>query len=328
MTSTSENIAPGTADSKKNTTANRWIPLEGNPEVFNSWADQAGVIISQNQFVDIYGLDEDLLSIIPKPTKAVILLFPSNSPIKAKQAEHDEKIAAKGQHPIDETLMYVKQYVGNACGTIALIHAIANSEVTYKPESPLQRFISICKDKTPQERGKLLESTDLFTKVHLDSSALGQTSQPSNEEDGMNTDLHFTCFVAAPDGNVRKEAMGRQHTLPVGEPGAVQGSSAAVEPSTTTSPPQGLPGDTVQTGLPLSHKHLFATEATPADDQLEGMRLIELDGRRPFPIDHGPCTDVLDDVINVVKKQYLSQVESVYFSLMAFGPAPVNSPFN
>ncbi|KXN91237.1 Ubiquitin carboxyl-terminal hydrolase isozyme L3, partial [Leucoagaricus sp. SymC.cos] len=212
------------------------------------WATQAGLITSHNQFVDIYGLDDDLLSIIPQPTKAVILLFPTNSPIKGKQTENDAKIASEGQHPIDNTLLYVKQYVENACGTIALIHAIANSEVTYMPDSPLQKFISLCKDKTPEERGKLLESTDLFTKIHLDSSALGQTSQPTNEEDGMNTDLHFTCFVAAPDGEARKAAVQRQHTFLVDETGGA----------------------------------------------LEGMRLVELDGRRPFPIDHGPCTDVLD----------------------------------
>lgn len=52
-----------------------------------------------------------LLNIIPKPIKAVILLFPSNSLIKTKQEEFDEEIAEEGQHPIDQTVIYVKQYV-------------------------------------------------------------------------------------------------------------------------------------------------------------------------------------------------------------------------
>ncbi|KAL9708997.1 ubiquitinyl hydrolase 1 [Leucoagaricus gongylophorus] len=172
--------------------------------LLHQWANQAGLITSQDQFVDIYGLDPDLLNIIPKPIKAVILLFPSNSLIKTKQEEFDEEIAEEGQHPIDQTVIYVKQYVENACGTIALIHAIANSTVTYMPESPLKKFIDLCQGKTPEECGRLLESTDVFTKIHLQSSALGQTRQPLNDDDEMNTNLHFTCFVAAPDAQIRK----------------------------------------------------------------------------------------------------------------------------
>lgn len=53
-----------------------------------------------------------LLSIIPKPTKAVVLLFPARNPgIQAKHKEQDEKIAAEGQHTIDRTLFFVKQKV-------------------------------------------------------------------------------------------------------------------------------------------------------------------------------------------------------------------------
>jgi len=272
-----------------------------------------------------------LLSIIPKPTKAVVLLFPANSGIQAKRKEQDEKIAAEGQHPIDQTLFFVKQKVQNACGTIALVHAIANSDVTYVPDSPLQRFISMCKDKSPEERGDLMLSTDLFTKIHLDSSALGQTSQPTSEEDGMNTDLHFTCFVAAPDGDVRKAAAERQHTMQVGGSAPREASSA-----TTTTAPQstsessGLgPGDVVMSAPSQPIGKVTASGVPPTEGLLEGMRLIELDGRKPCPVDHGPCVDVLDDAITVIKKYYLSQVETVYFSLMAFGAAPpANSPFN
>jgi len=52
-----------------------------------------------------------LLSIIPQPTKAVILLFPLNSSIKVKQTEFDEEITEEDQHSVDPTLIYVKQYV-------------------------------------------------------------------------------------------------------------------------------------------------------------------------------------------------------------------------
>ena len=55
-------------------------------------------------------------------------------------------------------------------------------------------------DKTPLERAHFLESTDLFTGIHAAAAASGQTAVPDN----LDTDLHFTCFVQAPDASARK----------------------------------------------------------------------------------------------------------------------------
>ncbi len=155
------------------------------------------------------------------------------------------------------------------------------------------RFDSLLKpDKSPEERGDLVLSTELFTKIHLDSSALGQTLQPTSEDDGMNTDLHFTCFVAAPDGDVRKAAAERQHTLEIGSTSGGSGATA----SQSASEPSGLsPGDAIMAAPSQPIGKIVASGIAPADgQQLEGMRLIELDGRRSLPVDHGPCVDVLD----------------------------------
>jgi ubiquitin carboxyl-terminal hydrolase L3 len=43
----------------------RWIPLESNPEVFNLWAQKAGVLTKYDQFADVYGLDEDVWFFAP-----------------------------------------------------------------------------------------------------------------------------------------------------------------------------------------------------------------------------------------------------------------------
>jgi len=50
------------------------------------------------------------------------------------------------------------------------------------------------------ERAKFLESTDLFTNIHAAAAASGQTAVPDN----LDTDLHFTCFVQAPDASARE----------------------------------------------------------------------------------------------------------------------------
>lgn len=92
-------------------------------------------------------------------------------------------------------------------------------------------------DKTPEERAKILETTPLFANIHADAASGGQTAVPAD----LATDLHFTCFVRAPNPPSREEG----------------------------------------------------TPASP-----DGMRLIELDGRRVGPIDRGPCTDFLAVSVN------------------------------
>ncbi|KAG1748094.1 hypothetical protein EDB19DRAFT_1630487 [Suillus lakei] len=180
----------------------RWIPLESNPDVFNNWATTAGLVASQAQFEDIYGLDPELLGMVSAGVKAVTLLFPCSGTIATKRKEEDEKIAAQGQPPIDPTIFWMKQTITNACGTMGLLHALINSDVTFAPESPLSKFIEECKeiDKTPLERVKILEETSLFEQIHTSAATSGQTAVPEH----LDTYLHFTCFVKAPDATARE----------------------------------------------------------------------------------------------------------------------------
>ncbi len=60
--------------------------------------------------------------------------------------------------------------------------------------------LSFYAEKTPLERAQFLESTDLFANIHAAAAASGQTAVPED----LDTDLHFTCFVQAPDASARE----------------------------------------------------------------------------------------------------------------------------
>ncbi|KAI0741439.1 cysteine proteinase [Daedaleopsis nitida] len=181
----------------------RWIPLESNPEVLTEWSVKAGLIASQAHFEDIYGLDADLLGMVSQPVKAVILVFPITPPYEDRRLEEDRRIAAEGQTPVDPTVFWMKQTISNACGTMALLHSLINSNLTFAPESPIEQFIDICKDKAPLERAKILETTPLFANIHASAASGGQSAIPTN----LDTDLHYTCFVQAPAPPSREEGI-------------------------------------------------------------------------------------------------------------------------
>ncbi|KAJ7623381.1 hypothetical protein FB45DRAFT_103517 [Roridomyces roridus] len=171
----------------------RWVPLESSPDILNAWSKKAG-LAGRSRFEDVYGLSDDLLGMVSQPVKAVILLFPISPESEARRKQEDEEILAKGQPGLDPTILWIKQTISNACGTMGLIHAIANSSVTLSPGSALSKFIEQCEGKTPEERAKLLETTPLFADIHAQAASSGQSAVPTD----LDTNLHFTCFVAAP----------------------------------------------------------------------------------------------------------------------------------
>jgi len=229
----------------------RWIPLESNPLVLNSWSEKLGLSTEVTRFEDVYGLDKELLSLVPQPAKALLLIFPINERIEKARTVQDTEIKENGQHKLDPTIIFIQQTIPNACGTIGLLHALANSNVTIKPMSALAKFFEEIASLTPAARAALLEKTPLFESAHVDAASLGQTAIPAD----LNTDLHFVTFIQASSGEV--------------------------------------------------------------DGQ---RRVVELDGRRPGPIDHGKSEDFLEDVANIVRTKFIALSSSQNFGLISLGP--------
>jgi len=187
-------------DEKKQVQGN-WLPLESNPELLNKFAARMGMPkgFSWN---DVWGFEDMLLAMVPQPVIACVLLFPSCKEIndyKRKQADSlDEKSS-----DLDD-LFYITQHdqIGNACGTIALCHALANSSslvckdgaMKLLEKAPLSKFIEANMKETAAKRGwNLLECKDIQEQSDAAASdEVAQTARP-NRDDRVNA--HFIAFV-------------------------------------------------------------------------------------------------------------------------------------
>jgi len=199
-------------------------------------------------FCDVLGAEDWALDMVPAGATGVVFLFP----IKDVTEEHKEaqaaEIIANGQ-VVSENVYYMKQIVGNACGTVGLLHAMANA-----PNAPiaegswLDRFYARTRGATAQSIGEALEADDEIEECHEEGANQGQSAQVELEEP-VNT--HFVALSVV-DG------------------------------------------------------HLY-----------------ELDGRKQFAINHGPCeSDELlrKSVLEVVRSFMDRDPEELRFTILALAP--------
>ena len=149
------------------------------------------------QFVDIYGTDDELLDMVPQPVYAVLLLYPitatseayneSSEPSRAEQAsEHSQQLS---------DLFYMKQTVGNACGTIGVIHAVSNTAAATAQldhDKWLHSFLTSALPLAPDQRAALLEQNDDIEAAHQSLA----TEATSDVNHASNDNLHFIALVA------------------------------------------------------------------------------------------------------------------------------------
>ncbi|KEG13409.1 ubiquitin carboxyl-terminal hydrolase [Trypanosoma grayi] len=238
-----------------------WFPLESNPDVLNGYLKKFGLLNPKVQFCDVFSLESELFAMVPRPIRAMILLHPIT-----REGELYDKMLAMNQTTEAKEFMekneffFSKQTIGNACGTMAILHALLNNldylgEV--EKDSPFEILLNRFKDAegqkttterretTPERLAKLIESDDLLDRVHRMASTEGVTENQSIDAD---IDLHFVCFV-----------------------------------------------------------------------RVNG-RCVELDGRKPFPLLHGACTDdesFANAAAEAIRLKMKQDPESLRFNIIA-----------
>ncbi|PIA19693.1 ubiquitin carboxyl-terminal hydrolase isozyme L3 [Coemansia reversa NRRL 1564] len=164
-----------------------WVPLESSPEAMNKMVYRLGVDKAVG-FNDVWGLDDELLEMVAQPVHALIFLFPS---LEEFQAARKQK-AASSSNKVSPNVWFMRQTIGNACGTMAIIHALANIQKTVPISGPLGEFFEKTKNLSPAERATELEKNESIAALHSQSAVEGQTTAPEADADILH---HYSAFV-------------------------------------------------------------------------------------------------------------------------------------
>jgi ubiquitin carboxyl-terminal hydrolase L3 len=98
-----------------------------------------------------------------------------------------------GQDKIPTDVFYMKQTVHNACGTVGVIHSLANSlDNVQLLDGTLKGFLEETAKMNPMERGLALENSNNISEAHEEIASEGQTEVP-NRDDNLVT--HFVAFI-------------------------------------------------------------------------------------------------------------------------------------
>ncbi|KAK0735820.1 hypothetical protein B0T21DRAFT_290012 [Apiosordaria backusii] len=178
-----------------------FIPLEANPELMTTLLRNLGMS-SSLALHDVYSLtDPDLLSFIPRPCHALLLVFPITPTYESHRLAEDSLLSDHTPTP-DYPVTWFKQTIRNACGLIALLHAVSNGEVVsnfIEPNSDLERIIQTALPLDTVGRAKLLEQEEALARAHRQAAEGGDTAAPGAEEQ---VDLHYVAFVKGRDGGL------------------------------------------------------------------------------------------------------------------------------
>jgi len=136
---------------------------------------------------------------IPQPCLAFILLHKITDTVEAFRLKEEEELANNTR---PENVFWMKQTIGNACGTIAIMHALANlrQQCGLSADGKLAEFLDEVKADTPEETGRKLEASEEIANLHASTSiaANNQTAAPDAEQ---KLDDHFIALIHV-DGSI------------------------------------------------------------------------------------------------------------------------------
>ena len=135
-------------------------------------------------FTDVYSIDDsDLLAFVPRPSHALLLVFPVSQTYEASRKEEDTSLPDYTGSGPAEPVMWFKQTIRNACGLIGLLHAVSNGEPRrhVTPGSDLDTLLREAEGLEPVTRADLLYESKALESAHANAAKLGDTAAPEAE---------------------------------------------------------------------------------------------------------------------------------------------------
>ena len=190
------------AEAKNKNDAGRWFPLESNPPLLNSYISKLGFDTSKYQFVDVFSTEDWALDMVPQPVAAVIMLYPITEPQEAYRAR--EKSETIPNQTVSDKVWFTAQRIGNACGTIGILHALANISTSdtecIKKGSWLDRFYASCpRSLSPADKAAVLENDKEIETMH-DNATADDANQTGRGELDDDVNTHFVALVSVDGG--------------------------------------------------------------------------------------------------------------------------------
>uniref|UniRef100_A0A7E4WBJ2 Ubiquitin carboxyl-terminal hydrolase n=1 Tax=Panagrellus redivivus TaxID=6233 RepID=A0A7E4WBJ2_PANRE len=165
-----------------------WTPLESNPETMTKLINDIGVTGIRCE--DIFGFDADCLAFVPKPHLGAILCFPDYKKCYNLVKPKYDALKSDNYKP-DEKLFFMKQKIGNACGTFAILHSLANLTNTISVGSgPFAAWLAKAKLLSIEDRSACLEHDKDMAVAHESSARSGET-----DADVPDVEHHFIALV-------------------------------------------------------------------------------------------------------------------------------------
>lgn len=150
---------------------------------------------SELQFYDVYSLDEpEHFAHIPRPSLALLVIIPLTTAWDKDRKDEDAGKEPYAGFGSQEPVIWFKQTIGHACGSIGLLHSVINGPAVdfIKPGSDLAaiRDLAIPLDMT--KRAEMLYNSEPFETAHKSVEQAGDSyANPTIEREGG----HFVSFV-------------------------------------------------------------------------------------------------------------------------------------
>jgi ubiquitin carboxyl-terminal hydrolase L3 len=182
----------------------------------NALATKLGLSDALN-FYDVYSLDEvNLLGHTPRPCYALLVIIPLTRAWDRDRSAEETGMGDYDGVGDEEPVIWFKQTIADACGSIGLLHCAINGAVKEHilPGSTLEKIRADAVELKMVERAQMLYNSKPFEDAHASVATLGDTLPPS---DDSAHGQHFVAFVKGKDGHLWELEGSRKGPIDRGE---------------------------------------------------------------------------------------------------------------